>query len=70
MLHKLLPNNESPVDRGLRIVVGLALLSIVFVGPKTPWGLIGLVPLFTGLMGSCPAYTLLGINTCAKKPQS
>ena len=44
--------NESNLDRGLRIILGLVLLSLVFVGPQTLWGLIGLVPLVTGLLGS------------------
>lgn len=56
--------NEGTIDRALRIIAGLALIAIVFVGPQTPWGWIGLVPLATGLIGWCPAYTLLGINTC------
>ncbi|MDG4650311.1 DUF2892 domain-containing protein [Roseibacterium sp. SDUM158017] len=56
--------NEGNVDRALRIIVGLALLAIVFVGPQTPWGWIGLVPLVTGLVGICPLYAALGINTC------
>jgi len=44
--------------------VGLVLLSLVFVGPQTYWGFVGLPPLVTGLVGTCPAYTLLGISTC------
>ncbi|WP_028640155.1 YgaP family membrane protein [Novosphingobium acidiphilum] len=56
--------NEGNVDRLLRVVVGLAVLALVFVGPRTPFGWIGLVPLFTGIFGFCPAYKLLGINTC------
>jgi hypothetical protein len=61
--------NEASWDRGIRVAAGLLLLSLVFVGPKTPWGLVGLVPLFTGLMGWCPAYTIFGISTCpTKKP--
>lgn len=56
--------NVGGVDRGLRIAVGLALLSLVFVGPQTPWGWIGLVPLFTGFIGWCPAYLPFGIKTC------
>jgi hypothetical protein len=58
--------NEGNLDRGLRIVFGLALLALVFVGPQTAWGWIGMVPLATGLIGWCPAYTLFGIRTCAK----
>ena len=56
--------NVGTVDRVLRIVAGVILLSLVFVGPQTPWGWIGVVPLVTALVGWCPAYTLLGIKTC------
>jgi len=56
--------NVGNIDRIVRIVVGLALLALVFVGPQTPWGLIGLIPLATGLARKCPAYKLLGMNTC------
>jgi len=59
--------NVGNVDRALRVVVGLALLALVFVGPQAWWGLIGLVPLATGLMRKCPAYGLLGLNTCGRK---
>ncbi|KAF0117544.1 MAG: hypothetical protein FD163_2404 [Hyphomonadaceae bacterium] len=59
--------NEGNIDRILRVVVGLVLLALVFIGPKTPWGWIGVVPLLTGLLGVCPAYSLLGINTCKLK---
>lgn len=57
-------SNEGNIDRVLRVIVGLALLSLIFIGPKTMWGLIGVVPLFTGLLGTCPLYRLLHINTC------
>ncbi|MDU8944383.1 YgaP family membrane protein [Ovoidimarina sediminis] len=59
--------NEGTLDRALRIIAGLVLLSLVFVGPQTLWGLIGIVPLVTGLIGWCPAYSLLGLNTCPMK---
>jgi hypothetical protein len=59
--------NEGTIDRVLRVILGLVLLSLVFIGPQTWWGLIGLVPLVTGLMGSCPVYSMLGVNTCALK---
>ncbi|WP_377507632.1 DUF2892 domain-containing protein [Octadecabacter sp. R77987] len=59
--------NEGTVDRVLRVIVGLALLSLVFVGPQTLWGLIGIVPLATGLVGICPIYSILGIRTCPIK---
>jgi hypothetical protein len=55
--------NVGAIDRVLRIVLGLGLLSLVFVGPQTPWGWIGVVPLLTALIGWCPAYTLFGWST-------
>lgn len=61
----ILPRNEATLDRAVRIVLGIALLSLFFVGPKSPWALVGLVPLLTGALGSCPLYTLLGVSTCA-----
>ena len=67
MASKLFPHNEGQVDRVLRVIVGVVLISLVFVGPKTLWGWIGLVPLVTGLAGTCPMYTLLGLRTCAMK---
>lgn len=56
--------NIGTVDRVLRIVVGVVLIALVFVGPMTPWGWIGVIPILTALIGWCPAYTLLGIRTC------
>lgn len=55
--------NMSTVDRGIRIVVGLVLIALVFVGPQTMWGWIGIIPLATALIGWCPAYSLFGIKT-------
>lgn len=63
MTCKLLQRNEHIADRAIRIVLGIGLLSLVFVGPKIWFGLIGLLPLATGLIGACPVYTLLGIGT-------
>ena len=62
--------NEGTVDRVLRAIVGLALISLVFVGPHTAWGWIGLVPLLTEVVGFCPAYRLLGIRTCKVDSQA
>jgi hypothetical protein len=59
--------NIGNTERVLRAIVGLALLAIVFVGPQTPWGWIGLVPLATALIGWCPPYALFGINTCGRR---
>jgi hypothetical protein len=64
-------NNEGVLDRVIRVIVGLVILSLIFVGPKSLWGLLGLIPLLTGILGTCPAYTLLGMSTCghcATKP--
>lgn len=63
---KFMTRNEHNVERVFRVILGLALLSLVFVGPQTMWGLIGIVPLVTGLTGICPLYSLLGINTCPR----
>lgn len=59
--------NEGNLDRALRIILGLVLLSLVFVGPQTLWGLIGIVPLATGLIGFCPLYRIVGLSTCPVK---
>jgi len=59
--------NEGTVDRIVRVVAGLAILSLVFIGPQTPWGWLGIVPIVTGALGSCPVYSLFGINTCGVK---
>ena len=56
--------NEGTADRTIRVVLGLAILSLTFVGPHTLWGLVGLVPLATGISGFCPLYTVFGIRTC------
>jgi len=59
--------NEGTVDRAIRIIAGLAILSLAFVGPQSPFGYLGLVPLATGLIGFCPAYKILGLSTAPKK---
>ena len=58
---------EHPVERVIRALIGFGLLSLVFIGPKTAWGWIGVIPLLTGVTGLCPLYTVLGISTCSKK---
>ncbi len=63
-------NNEGLLDRAIRLVVGLALLSLLAVGPVPGWGLVGLVGLIgvvTGLVGYCPTYTLFGIDTRSER---
>lgn len=56
--------NEGAVDRVLRVIAGAGILSLAFVGPQTPWAYLGAIPLLTGLVGVCPLYSILGINTC------
>lgn len=57
--------NIGKADRVIRIVLGLILISLVFVGPRTPWGWLGLIPLLTAVVSFCPLYRLIGINTCS-----
>jgi len=61
--------NIHPVERVVRSLVGAGLLAIVFLGPKTPWGWIGIIPLATGLSGYCPPYQWLGINTAKARKE-
>lgn len=56
--------NESRVDRLVRITIGLALLGLAVTDSHASWGYIGIVPLFTGLIGYCPLYALFGFSTC------
>ncbi|MFV8834347.1 DUF2892 domain-containing protein [Aquisalimonas sp.] len=62
-------HNMGTIDRGIRAVVGLALISLVFFGPQTAWGWVGVIPLATAAMGFCPAYSPLGLSTCKRRSQ-
>jgi hypothetical protein len=64
--------NVGQIDRGVRIVLGLGLLTFAALGSgSSRWfGLIGLVPLLTAALGSCPLYTILGMSTCPRKPNT
>jgi membrane protein implicated in regulation of membrane protease activity len=57
--------NVGGIDRVLRLIVGIVLIALDFVGPQTPWGWIGIIPLATAIFGYCPAYRLIGLNTCS-----
>jgi len=59
--------NEGIVDRVVRIILGFALLSLMFIGPRTWLGLIGALPLATGIIGFCPLYRALGFHTRAQR---
>lgn len=56
--------NEGKIDRIFRVLFGLGLISLVFIGPQTMWGLVGVIPLLTGAIGFCPLYKVFGFNTC------
>lgn len=60
-------NNVGGIDRALRIVAGLALIALTLMGTIGIWGWIGVVPVLTGALGTCPAYSLLGLSTCPMK---
>lgn len=67
-----MPVNVGTIDRALRIIAGLALIAFAlgYIAPGSPyavWGWIGIVPILTAFIGFCPAYTLLGVNTCGMK---
>lgn len=66
MAQKLFPINQHPFERSVRVVVGIVLLALGLTGTSA-WGYVGVLPLLTGLVGSCPAYTLFGLSTCPIK---
>jgi hypothetical protein len=59
--------NEGTIDRVLRVIAGLVLIGLAASGTVGVWGWIGVVPLLTGLVGVCPAYSIFGISTCPMK---
>jgi len=67
-LENIMVKNIHSIERVVRVLVGLAVISLVFIGPQSPWGWLGLIPVATGLIGWCPPYAMLGISTC-RKPQ-
>ena len=58
--------NMGTLDRTIRAIVGIVLIALVFVGPKTPWGWLGLIPLATAIFAFCPPYAIFGWSTCGK----
>jgi len=60
-------SNVGGIDRGVRIVAGVVLIGLTVTGTVGVWGWLGVVPLATGLLGWCPPYSMLGINTCRIK---
>ncbi len=63
-------NNVGTIDRIIRALVGTILLLLIFIGPETLWGLIGVIPLTTAIIGYCPAYAVFGINYTDKHSRS
>ena len=59
--------NEGTIDRVLRVIVGLVLIGLAATGTVGVWGWIGVVPLLTGAIGICPAYSIFGLSTCPMK---
>lgn len=70
MSTRLFPLNVGSADRAIRAILGALLLSLVFVGPHSAWGWLGLVPLATAIVGSCPLYTALGVSTSSRGAHS
>ncbi|AHX15331.1 membrane protein [Dyella jiangningensis] len=61
---KMVGKNVGVVDRIIRIIIGGVLIALVFVGPRTSWGWIGIVPLVTAIVSWCPLYRVFGLRTC------
>ncbi len=64
--------NVGGIDRTLRIVIGVVLIALVFVGERVglnigKWGWLGIIPLATGFLSTCPLYSLIGANTCPRR---
>lgn len=62
--------NIGTTDKILRIIIGLILLSLYFFGPQTPWGLLGIIPILTAIVGVCPAYMPFKISTIKKEQKN
>ena len=68
ILGDTMKQNVHNIERVVRIIAGLSIISLVFIGPQSAWGWLGLIPLATGIVGWCPPYALFGFSTC-KKPE-
>lgn len=56
--------NIGRIDQFVRMFIGIGLLSLIVIGPKTLWGLVGIIPLLTATFNFCPFYPILGLSTC------
>jgi hypothetical protein len=61
--------NEGTFDRSARLIIGLGILSLAFIGPRSAWGYLGLIPIATAIVGLCPFYTLFGTSTYRATPK-
>ncbi len=59
--------NIGNIERVIRAIIGSVFIALVFVGPQTTWGWLGVIPLATAMIGWCPPYAIFGINTCGKR---
>ncbi len=69
-MSSVLKVNEHRIERVARVVLGVALVGLAAMGTIGVWGYIGVVPILTGALGTCPLYTLLGISTCPVKTRT
>jgi len=63
----IMSRNVGTIDRLMRVAIGAVLVALALAGVVGGWGYVGIIPLLTGAVGACPAYTLFGFSTCAKK---
>lgn len=63
-MSSMLTRNVGTIDRVARALLGVVILAFAFTGPKSAWGYLGFIPLLTAALGTCPLYTVLGINSC------
>jgi hypothetical protein len=64
MEERAMKQNIGGIERVARVVLGIAVLSLAFIGPQSPWAYLGIIPLTTGVIGWCPLYALFGFSTC------
>ena len=69
-MSRILPVNVHPIERVLRVGLGVVLVGAAYSGAIGAWGYIGLLPIVTGTLASCPLYTVLGLSTCPTRSTS
>lgn len=66
MLNHLLKSNVGSIDRIARVIIGLLIVSLAFVGPQSPWAYLGIILIVTGFISFCPLYRILRLNSCKR----